>query len=209
MRSEVFGGNKLLHEESESFITNRMEKYLPKTVMYSGSFIAEIASDAEEIRQHGLYALLGYESFDDYCTDKLKTTADWVNNIIEFFNRTKENITIEQANDRIAKLAKDVPTLNAHGAIGNGRADKNENVSSTDEPVKFGNCSKYRIAKLKRDHPEIAERMIAGEFKTVSEAEREAGIRPPKKTHVDNLFAAFMRLSGEEQAEFLSMLRRT
>ena len=40
------------------------------------------------------------------------------------------------------------------------------------------NAAKYRIAKLKRDHPDIAERMANGEFKSVSEAERAAGVKP-------------------------------
>ena len=44
-----------------------------------------------------------------------------------------------------------------------------------------GNSSNYRIAKLKRDHPQIAERLEAGEFKSVSEAERAAGVKPAKK----------------------------
>lgn len=73
----------------------------------------------------------------------------------------------------MARKAKDVPVLNANGlnqhSIG---FDENNNVKPTTGTDKGGNSSKYRIAKLKRDHPEIAERMIAGEFKTVSEAER-------------------------------------
>ena len=61
-----------------------------------------------------------------------------------------------------------------HGEIGNGRpnpsrGDENKNVTST-----RGNSSEYRISRLKRDYPEVAARVEAGEFKTVAAAERAA-----------------------------------
>ena len=34
--------------------------------------------------------------------------------------------------------------------------------------------AQYRIIKLKRDHPEISQRLMYGKFKSVSEAERTA-----------------------------------
>lgn len=44
-----------------------------------------------------------------------------------------------------------------------------------------GTFATYRLAKLKRDHPQVAARVEAGEFKNVAEAERAAGIKPPKR----------------------------
>ena len=49
--------------------------------------------------------------------------------------------------------------------------DKNKNVKPSDDG---GNSATYRIAKLKRDAPEIAERLASGEFPNVREAERAA-----------------------------------
>ena len=55
--------------------------------------------------------------------------------------------------DRIA----DTRTLPANGEIGNGRSScyKNENVTPTPDR---GTSSAYRLGKIKRDHPELAER---------------------------------------------------
>jgi hypothetical protein len=40
----------------------------------------------------------------------------------------------------------------------------------------YGNGKEYRTAKLARDAPEVVERMKAGEFRSVAEAERAAGL---------------------------------
>ncbi|MDP3877151.1 MAG: hypothetical protein Q8Q50_09230 [Methylobacter sp.] len=63
-------------------------------------------------------------------------------------------------------MAKVVPVLNAPEYSSNQHAnnllvDEKENVNKQKASDKGGNSSKYRIAKLKRDHPDIAERMIA------------------------------------------------
>ena len=50
------------------------------------------------------------------------------------------------------------------------------------KPVRKRNGSDYISARIKRDHPEIAERMERGEFKSVAEAARAAGIYNRSKT---------------------------
>ena len=47
-----------------------------------------------------------------------------------------------------------------------------------------GNKSDYLVARIARDHPDILERMKKGEFQTMAEAAREAGIQTakPRKT---------------------------
>ena len=44
-----------------------------------------------------------------------------------------------------------------------------------------GTAAAYRIGLLKRDHPAVAARLEAGEFKNVAEAERAAGVKEPKR----------------------------
>ncbi len=51
------------------------------------------------------------------------------------------------------------------------QVDKNENVNLIINH-QGGNGQPYRIAKLKRDYPAIAQRLELGEFKNVREAER-------------------------------------
>ena len=70
--------------------------------------------------------------------------------------------------DNLKALPAKTRTLPANGEIGNGRSsfDKTENIKATHNG---GTSSTYRLGKIKRDHPELAERIMAGEFKSVSE----------------------------------------
>lgn len=111
-----------------------------------------------------------------------------------------EAVNLERTNgDRV----EFIPPLRPHGVnrFTSDRLDNNEIVKSTEQG---GNAAIYRIAKLKRDAPEFAERLQAGEFKTVREAERAAGFPvPPKLTPLERVLAAFNRLSQDDKSEFL------
>lgn len=63
------------------------------------------------------------------------------------------------------QTVKDAPTLAEHGAIGNGRKDESRGVINTSIQRGSTNAD-YLAARIKRDHPEIAERMKRGEFKS-------------------------------------------
>ena len=92
--------------------------------------------------------------------------------------REMEERAKRRAKDNLKALPTKTRTLPANGEIGNGRSScyKNENITPTPDR---GTSSAYRLGKIKRDHPELAERIMAGEFKSVSEAERAAGLRKP------------------------------
>ena len=62
-------------------------------------------------------------------------------------------------------------------------------------PLNKGNDSNYRVVRLARDHPEIWERMKNGEFKSVAEAERAAGIYKPRPKTV-SLSTDISRVAG-------------
>jgi hypothetical protein len=114
-----------------------------------------------------------------------------------------------QAKELIAKLGigalvETVPAVQAHGGqLPKKGCDISENITSPDR----GTSAKYRIAKLKRDHPEVAERLAAGEFKTVAEAERAAGIKPALRP----LVRLTLPLDDEEEARklFEDWLKKT
>jgi len=96
----------------------------------------------------------------------------------------------------LQQVAAIVPVLNDHGV----RHANNEKGIS-----KIGSNSKeYRIAKLKRDHPDVAQRLIDGEFKSVSAAERAAGIGPPLKSEVDKVVTAVNKLTAHEWQQVVS-----
>ena len=75
----------------------------------------------------------------------------------------------------IAALAKSVGATGKHG--GNRKQDTKTENSILKKKQRTD--TERRIAKLKRDHPAVAARLEAGEFKTVSAAERAAGSRSP------------------------------
>ena len=67
----------------------------------------------------------------------------------------------------------------------------------------FGNSAAYLVAKLKRDAPEFAERLAAGEFKSARAAARAAGFKvdtPP----LTLARRAWKRMSANERATFLA-----
>ncbi|HEA26301.1 MAG TPA: hypothetical protein ENH92_04185 [Ectothiorhodospiraceae bacterium] len=113
----------------------------------------------------------------------------------------------------IIELAKSTEVIIERGSyeVGAGRGteeentilDKTNNIKYGSGPSGIGGTSaKYRIAKLKRDHPEVAQQLIDGEFKSVSEAERAAGIARPLLSNVEKVIRAYGRLSEDEKVEF-------
>jgi hypothetical protein len=88
-----------------------------------------------------------------------------------------------KADALVIKLQLDlVEPLKPVGApVGNDNADKNkpDNVR-IDSKKAYGNNTDYLLGKLKRDHPEIVQRLEAGEFRSVRQAALEAGIVKPK-----------------------------
>ena len=67
----------------------------------------------------------------------------------------------------------DVPPLrNGQG----GRPPKGENLHNVKVSHTGGNSTVYLVRRLKRDAPEFAERLAAGEFRSARAAARAAGI---------------------------------
>ena len=108
----------------------------------------------------------------------------------------------------IIELAKSTEVIIERGSQeqedrGKSVLDKTNNIKYTSTPSGIGGTSaKYRIAKLKRDHPEVAQQLIDGEFKSVSEAERAAGIARPLLSNVEKAIRVYGRLSEDEKVEF-------
>lgn len=156
-----------------------------------------LASDVESLQRlidklktYEAWKPLGYASFTMLCEAKLDLSSAEIDAII----KAKKGRTIGDV----------IPPLrDKAGRPGNDDRIQNVNISHDG-----GNSSTYRIAKLKRDAPEFAERLQAGEFKTVREAERAAGLPvPPKLTRVERVKNAFSRLNDDEKREFLEWLR--
>ena len=105
------------------------------------------------------------------------------------------------------KTVETATPLRAIGKVGRPTKDPVKDSKIENRIVSGGTNSAYRIARLKRDHPELVERIMTGEFKSVSEAERAAGLRPPLLTDYEKAQRAFWRLTEEEQERFREWLK--
>lgn len=129
---------------------------------------------------------MGYPSFSMLAAKEIGLEPEQVQEVVSAAKGTK---------------LKDIPTLRPKA--GRPKADnsnKNENITIIEQR---GTGQTYRIAKLKRDYPAIAQRLAQGEFRSVREAERAAGLDvPPKLSRVRKLIRAYDRLTESEQTEF-------
>ena len=154
-----------------------------------------LASDVESLQRlidklktHEAWKPLGYASFTMLCEAKLDLSPAEIDAII----KAKKGRTIGDV----------IPPLRDKA----GRPD-NDSKNENRIIVRGGTNSEYRIAKLKRDAPEFAERLQAGEFKTVREAERAAGFAvPPKLTPLERAYRAVMRLDESDRVKLVEMI---
>jgi hypothetical protein len=161
-------------------------------------------------RDRRLYEKCGCWSWEEYCEKYLGDPAVAFDELIEGANILRglglEDFSEGQARDaakqqqaaiRLAQDEKVMP-LARHGEIGRGRDRGVINTSTrgtTNAP--------YLVARLKRDRPDIAERLANGEFRSVRAAAREAGMKvdtPP----IVVLRRAWKRASPEEREAFLT-----
>lgn len=84
--------------------------------------------------------------------------------------------------------------LAARGEIGRGRNRGSDATS-------IGRGVEYLVARLKRDHPDIVERLAAGEFKSARAAAKAAGIKV-EATPLQLLRRTWKRASPAERAAF-------
>ncbi len=89
-----------------------------------------------------------------------------------------------RARARVASQAVAMPPLNRNGGL------RKKGQPDMYQAAKYGKCAEYLTRRIARDHPNIHERMIKGEFSSVAAAAREAGIYPDrprvKRVNVNN-----------------------
>lgn len=92
-------------------------------------------------------------------------------------------------------------TLGKNG--GDRHSDKAKKLQADNISLKHGTDPLYLTSRIKRDRPDIAERMVAGEFKSVRQAAIEAGIIKVK-TPLQQVEYWWVKLTEQEQREFLA-----
>jgi hypothetical protein len=161
----------------------------------------------EGVREYDAWKVIGFSSFEDFCKAELGKTLCEVEQIVsgvrvlQSTGRTAP-ITERQARTAAETLAS-APKLATHG----GDRKTESSRSSASVTLEKGGHRKTRLAaRINRDHPEIAERVKAGEFRSIRAAAIVAGI-VKVKTPLERLFAEWKKASQEERAEFLKSIK--
>jgi hypothetical protein len=102
---------------------------------------------------------------------------------------------------RMAATAQPLQPADNHPGPGRGRTKKPH------EKAKAGNRSDYLVARIARDRPDSLERMKAGEFASVREAAREAGIIKDVSL-VEQILRLWQRATPEERQAIRDYLAR-
>ena len=150
----------------------------------------------EGVREYDAWKVIGFASFEDFCKAELGKTLCEVEQIVS-------GVRVLQATGRTAPITPAEAIAAAPKLQPTGRPSK----GSDSLPIPKGSTSKARLAaRINRDHPEIAERVKAGEFKSIRAAAIVAGI-VKVKTPLERLFAEWKKASQEERAEFLKSIK--
>lgn len=121
----------------------------------------------------------GYGSRESYIRDGLCLTdvaaVEWAVRGLQLTG-AEVPVTLEQATEVGRKAAAEV-MRSAPDQVGPGQGARTDikprdNVTKSDR----GNQASYLASRLKRDHPEIAARVEAGEFRSIRAAAKAAGI---------------------------------
>ena len=156
----------------------------------------------EGVREYDAWKVIGFASFEDFCKSELGKTLCEVEQIVS-------GVRVLQATGRTAPItpaeaiaaAPKIQTLTDAGKKGGRGKKAPDNVRGFN-----GNSQDYLAARINRDHPDIAERVKAGEFKSIRAAAIVAGI-VKVKTPLERLFAEWKKASQEERDAFLKSIK--
>ena len=198
-------------KEKWNALVSVRRSFMATNITFDCRCLVKFVQDAEQ-----MWESLGYESADDLIARGYELEPEEVHIAVRWLelNAPDEVIGLPEVVQRGKRekstlfAAKQNPKpLREHGSNQHEEEDitNSENVMSS--PVQQGNAVSYRIRKLRRDHPEIAARLDAGEFKSVAAAERVAeGLEaePPRKvpTALDLLRRAWAKATPEEREVF-------
>lgn len=150
-------------------------KWIRNTLKSVNGDCRPIAHKAPELRKY-VTETLGRD-WDDFCAKELDTKAGWVEAIergVAILEASGHAGTITK--QAIAELVATTPAAGSHG----GTTERVDNVNLAPPSGSGGNSRSYRIARLKRDRPDLAAGLANGVFNSVAEAWRAAGFEKPK-----------------------------
>jgi len=138
----------------------------------------------------GLYQHGGFKSLHEFTHAPVGKgglgLTDAKLNALLYYNPAYRSSADELATTlNLAEKAKSIGSVVGQGKSNHSTSPRESAIVDNSRNINYsekgGTSSVYRIAKLKRDFPEVATRLEEGEFKNVADAERASGIKPPKK----------------------------
>ena len=138
-----------------------------------------------------------FVSYEDFCTTKPPFGLGYEPEEIE------EIIVERKSAEAQAQNAKE---LGNHGEYGNRKPKARGDIVTSSSTSKRGNQASYLTSRIKRDHPEILERMKAGEFKSVRQAALAARIIK-EPTTLELLNRYWKKANPAERVKFLENIQ--
>lgn len=138
----------------------------------------------EEASEHRMWEVTGHQDLDDYIRNGLDIDPEmvkWARVGLSAMSGD-EPITlaaaVEVGKRTAAQTMAEAPELMTPEEAGR-KGGRGKAVTAV-TPLRKGNNPDRLAARIKRDHPEIAARVEAGEFKSIRAAALEAGIVKPR-----------------------------
>lgn len=147
----------------------KRQQYIHTEFEHGCECVIDWLAEAEEF-----YEELGYRSADEMLEEELEIPPDWVRMAAAVLETTGQNLSKAEVDHAIE--------LKKHGRPKKNLEGKDDNVIFSESPKSQGNSADYIKARLRRDHPEIAEALQRGEYRSARAAAIEAGIIKPVPT---------------------------
>ena len=179
-------------EDQWNAIFSQRRLYIHTEFEHGCECVINWLAEAEEF-----YERLGFESADQMLLEKLEIPPDWVRMAAAVLEASGENLSKPEV-DKAIELRK------------RGRPKKDDDKKGSDLTLKVrGESAEYIKARLRRDHPESADQLDEGEFRSARAAGIAAGFikgaPAVRMTEPAKAAAAILRRTGKDFAAQLAI----
>lgn len=181
-------------EDQWNAIFSQRRLYIHTEFEHGCECVINWLAEAEEF-----YERLGFESADQMLLEKLEIPPDWVRMAAAVLEASGENLSKAEVDKAIE--------LKSHG--GDRRSGQAQQNQGSDRTLKRGINADYIKARLRRDHPEIAEELERGEHRSARAAGIAAGfikdVPSVPMNEPAKAAAAILRRTGKDFASQLAI----
>ena len=178
-------------EDQWNAIFSQRRLYIHTEFEHGCECVINWLAEAEEF-----YERLGFESADQMLLEKLEIPPDWVRMAAAVLEASGENLSKPEV-DKAIELRK------------RGRPKKDQEEKASNRSIKHGVNAEYIKARLRRDHPEIAEELERGEHRSARAAGIAAGfikdVPSVPMNEPAKAAAAILRRTGKDFAAQLAI----